>query len=165
MRRAYSVRTIEDLLAHGNYSVSFKDGGRDERGRLNELWFAGDDWGMSDTEKEELYASDNGCWLSNQIGTIVRDDDGNVTALSFGPDYEGHSPLMQLSAYLVRDASLHGVEWHSLTLELEPEGHQIRTKVVEVYDASYGQDDEPLLRRHVIGEFMYDLRKNVFIAA
>lgn len=153
--------SVQDLLPAINSDFCLVDKRQDEL----ELWFRGDDWGKTDAEKEELYDSERYTSISSKIGTITLDTSGNVTALELGDGMAQYkSVLFLLCAFLADDRNLDGYS-QGINLEMEPDGHLIRIKVVVLDAWPSGEDDGVEFSSRPVGVITYDSELKAFLKA
>jgi hypothetical protein len=127
-----------------------------------ELWCRGDDWGMNEVEKEKLYADEDYTQLSYKIGSIINDPSGNITALNLRNGSWGKCVLLQLCAFIA-DGKDFDDYTSDFDVELEPDGHLIRTTVVAL-DAWPGEGDDDIdITRSAVGVLTYDSRLKAFV--
>lgn len=159
--RKLQEMSLQDLLPAVNSDFCLVDKQQNEL----ELWSRGDDWGLTDAEKAELYASERCTYISAKIGTITLDTSGNVTALELGDGMAQYkSVLFLLCAFLADDRNLDGYS-QGINLEMEPDGHLIRIKVV-VLDAWPSDEDEGMdISRRTVGVLTYDSELKAFLKA
>lgn len=128
------------------------------------LWFQGDDWDMTDAEKETEATREGYHYPSYEVGKILFDTSGNITALNLGPYSEGHSVLYQLCAFITDRRDCDGYV-SDFDMEMVPDGHLIRITVYGIDEYPVGDDGEMHVSRFAMGVLTYDSRLKALIAA
>lgn len=129
-------------------------------GKYWELWFVGDDFGLTDAQKAELAESDDYYYSSHQYVSIKITRQGQIREFTAPSGrYSGrsvfHQFILLIEAIEIPDGTV-----HHLRIEVRPSGQLIDIDVIAVEDigGSIGGDDMyvPQLDERIVGRFAYD---------
>jgi hypothetical protein len=139
-------------------------------GKFWELWFAGDDFGVSEAEKAKLDEESNEgsyVYYSHSYGNIRIDPKGAIRSFDFGGRYTGRSVLHQLISFFdAFDFSYGGIAIIDIRFDMRPNGQNIDVDVIAIEDDGWIEDDNQFVAKQfvrVVGEFTFDPANNLLL--